>query len=767
MKSTLRTIVGFAFCPLLALPAGAAEQKQVNKPVRQQVFERLDKNRDAKLDVNEFLDGSVGRAAGNKQEEFGQLDGDGDGFLSFNEYRESGKSARPDPTPEMNKLDADADGNLTLEEYLADKSARIACRRTFLRHDVNEDGLVTLDELKRWVESSKLSQAVHFKMRDDNQDDKLTVNEFNLWRDDPGKILAGQADFARHDADRDGFLTFLEFQFTSAGGGPSQDALFERLDTDGDSRLTPDELTSSMSSGEAAWARSTLAEFDTDNDGALDLAEFTARREELDRRHDARTAPRKWPWWQKLLAAAGSLVVLGVILVLVIPWLWLRRPRRLRRAAIRMELLKRRLRVAIDAARRRWRWGVGLLVVAAVAFSSPWLWQTLAQRLAAISPPSTLAFPEPTEFEARGRTLKFNVSGIRSVAFSDNSRLLAVAHGDYLRPGAVRVWFLNKKKVWSSWEEPTGVYSVHISPNGRLVASQSFAGNRRVKIRSVESGGDVLEIDVGNQWAWLHFSPDGKTLATASTGGELKLWNVDNGMEFKSLASLSFSLWSVAFSRDGKRIAATGGSYEQTRESESSTPESPVSEDFGWAGVWDVASGAQIAEINDPPSMFVGIAVSPSGKLVATTGRDDVARLWEAETGKLIAELTGHGASLACVDFSPDGKTLATGSYDHTAKLWSVDSGQEVATLPEHGGPVMTTRFSPDGKTLVTAGSDGLVRLWDAATRQEIDVLHAGWSEGDVPEPVLAIAYAPDRKLVASAHADKTVRLRDPSTGRM
>jgi Ca2+-binding EF-hand superfamily protein len=343
MKSTLRTIVGFALCSLLALPVCAAEQKEANKPVRLQVFERLDKDRDVMLSVDEFLDGSVGRAAGNKQEEFGQLDGDGDGFLSFDEYRKPRKQTRPDPKTEMSKLDASGDGKLTLEEYLADKGARTACRRTFLRHDTDEDGLVTLDELKSWVDSSKLSQAVMFKMRDDNQDDKLTVKEFNLWRDELGKILAGEADFARHDGDGDGFLTFLEFQFTSAGGSPSQDAVFAKLDTNGDSQLTPDELTASMSSGEAAWAKSTFAEFDTNNDGALDLDEFLARREQLDRQHDARTASPKRPWWQKVLAAGGVPVVVGLVLVLFVPWLRIRRPRRLRRAAVRMELLKRRL----------------------------------------------------------------------------------------------------------------------------------------------------------------------------------------------------------------------------------------------------------------------------------------------------------------------------------------------------------------------------------------------------------------------------------------
>ena len=70
MKPTHRTTVGVALCLLAALPVRAAEQQATNKPVRQQVFERLDKSGDNKLDVNEFLDGSIGRAAGAKQDEF-------------------------------------------------------------------------------------------------------------------------------------------------------------------------------------------------------------------------------------------------------------------------------------------------------------------------------------------------------------------------------------------------------------------------------------------------------------------------------------------------------------------------------------------------------------------------------------------------------------------------------------------------------------------------------------------------------------------------
>jgi hypothetical protein len=54
---------------------------------------------------------------------------------------------------------------------------------------------------------------------------------------------------------------------------------------------------------------------------------------------------------------------------------------------------------------------------------------------------------------------------------------------------------LQKRKVFASWEEPKGVYSVHISPNGRI----------REKVWM--SAGQSLPVVV------VQFAPDGKTLA--------------------------------------------------------------------------------------------------------------------------------------------------------------------------------------------------------------------------------------------------------------
>lgn len=734
--------------------------KPKSKPKVQRVYELMDRNGDGKLDMAEYVQGSVGRAAMNEQAEFQRFDEDHDGALSLDEFRRRGRkpgvSDLPGAETAMKKLDTDRDGRLTLPEYLADKHDFVAAKRMFFFCDVDEDELLTLDELKQRAAGVTLTQKTLFKMRDDNDDGKLTLKEFNLWRTVPDQVRAGESQFKRYDEDGDGILTFEEFPLTATAAAPSLEAAFKRRDSDNDSRVTPEELTNSMNEPQAVWARDTFAEFDTDNDGALDFAEFKARQEELERRYHARQGsslptPEGWAWWKQLLVAVG---VLAALLIL---WQLFRRLRRSGNASGLPESPESRPGAGVEPVATRPPWGIGLLAVLAVALTSLLLCGTAAEEQpeATVSIPAP-TLPEPTEFEAVGRSLEIHVPRARSIAFSHDGHRLAAAHGDRDADGVVRIWDMRQKRELASWLEPKGIYSVHISADGRLVASSSQSDNL-VRIRDIESGTEILKIATDDKPARVRFSPDGTTLATASTGGELKLWNVKSGKELKSLASLAFNLQCVAFSRDGARIVAGGGPFLKTRNRPglAGVWDSFRRSRFGWAGVWEIASGKLIAEMKAMPDSVLGIAISSDAKQVATAGHDGVARLWEVETSKLISTFVGHQSAVEWVDFSPDGKMLASGSYDDTARLWSVDSGQEVAKLLGHDGDVMTTRFSPDGKMLASAGGDGVVRLWDVATQQQVDLLHPRMSAGDVPQPVLALAHSPNQELVASAHEDK------------
>ncbi|RYP44524.1 hypothetical protein DL768_009019 [Monosporascus sp. mg162] len=204
------------------------------------------------------------------------------------------------------------------------------------------------------------------------------------------------------------------------------------------------------------------------------------------------------------------------------------------------------------------------------------------------------------------------------------------------------------------------------------------------------------------------FSPDGKTLASASADNTVRLWDAATGAQQQTLEGHSDWVNAVAFSPDGKTLMSA--STDKT------------------VRLWDAATGAQQQTLEGHSDWVNAVAFSPDGKTLASASGDKTVRLWDAATGAQQQTLEGHSDWVSAVAFSPDGKTLASASNDKTVRLWDAATGAYQQTLEGHSDWVNAVAFSPDGKTLASASDDNTVRLWDAATgaqRQMFEMLQA------------------------------------------
>ena len=354
------------------------------------------------------------------------------------------------------------------------------------------------------------------------------------------------------------------------------------------------------------------------------------------------------------------------------------------------------------------------------------------------------------------------------------------------------------------------------SPEGSLLLTAGRDG--KVNLRNLATGADQT-LSPGGQVRQLAVNPDAGLIATASTTGFARVWEVNSGTAITPSLRISHSPYpspnlfeqgetpgpeyAVNFAPDGHRLITTGwdGTVRiwelSTAGGKSmSIPEQPPLPGYQFAPparrfsirknrdsieIMDIETGSRINLPVSRQTHMLEATLSPDLRWLAVGEHSIVKRGWlllvDAKTHQARELDLAHPGTVKAVFFSPDSSKLGlvlgsdffltghsiydTDLSDVTSgqiRIWDVTTGRALSPPFEASDWVGKAFFGPSGRRVLGRAS-GRLRIWDAGTGKPMTAIMKH------DKDINAIEFSPDSARIATASQDWTARVWDAGTG--
>ncbi|MFO0911417.1 MAG: WD40 repeat domain-containing protein [Pirellulales bacterium] len=307
-----------------------------------------------------------------------------------------------------------------------------------------------------------------------------------------------------------------------------------------------------------------------------------------------------------------------------------------------------------------------------------------------------------------------------------------------------------------------GTASASFSPDGSIVCVGGTDGSMRT-LRVPELS-DVFPPIVGMSYVtYVEFAPSGRWLASAESGGMVRLWKYPRETDFRLVPFGMDSGHSFAEISDDDRFAIAVGQTDRECRLQSTR-------------VIELESTEAVGATLVPGGILLGgkfLPKSPQVALISSTSRlfggnfigDGVVSVFNWRTGERLQErrLSPEPRS---IDIHPQGHEAAVLTADGVVRILNLPDLTETFQWRAHA-PYLENNwynsnghllYSRDGRFLATCGRDRQVRIWDTAKRQ---LWHQVEHEGQSDEA----AFSHDGRYLATSSWDKNeVRITDLET---
>ncbi len=338
------------------------------------------------------------------------------------------------------------------------------------------------------------------------------------------------------------------------------------------------------------------------------------------------------------------------------------------------------------------------------------------------------------------RQFRAHKADLLGMALSADGTRLATCGGD-----GIKVWDPHKGtelRRYAATEEETAV-ALALSADGKTLATGTASGRLRLwgvagaPGRPAAERASVLAVAV---------SPDGRALATLERGA-VRLWDAGTGKPLRALAVERERLRCLAYAPSGRPLATgglAGGDGAQR----------------GQLRLWDPETGKPLWAVTFTGGEVRHLAFTPDGKAVVVLSGDRNVSVHDTATGKELRRLHPELPALDSLALSADGRLLACAPVRGPAQTWDLASGTKAGQFGDRLDRFLSLAFTPDGRTLAAVSADGHVRLWELASGKE-RVRLSGFGRLAALRRNPGLTFSPDGRLVAVSRSDLSVSVWD------
>ena len=303
-----------------------------------------------------------------------------------------------------------------------------------------------------------------------------------------------------------------------------------------------------------------------------------------------------------------------------------------------------------------------------------------------------------------GTTLSYS-GCVEAAAFSPDSGMLAVGMAPCDRTDTGRLDFYDITsglKSFTGFSLPSAPDSVAWNPTNGKVAVLCHNGELLI----ARPGPDVpqqwnaaYDTDRRYQNQQVAFTPDGATLVCLGRDGRILVRDAATGsVRYPPLVSGVDGFWSFTLSSDNRHMA-TATIHGQVR-------------------IWDLQEGLPAGRELTHPSWVYRCRFSSDRTTLLTAGHDGKVRLWDWQAGRLLSEPMLHPREVYDAVFSPDDNWILTACRDGNIRIWDSQRGQLLAPPVKVGLQAFNVQITPEGGRAVLGnlGNDVSILSLDLLT---------------------------------------------------